>query len=96
MKKHIRIGKMHYKSVLNKQGLLPDYIRCPWLNLSGHWLAKAGFEVGEPITITVSKNKLVVKKIKTETNGTAKKERFEHAEKNKNLRNTMCEAKNIS
>ena len=96
MKKHTRIGKMHYKTVPNKQGLWPYFVRCPWLNLSGQWLVKAGFQVGEPIIITVSKNKLVVTKIKTETNGAAKKERCMQTKKNKNVRSVMHESESIS
>lgn len=96
MKIQTRLGKMHYKTVPNKQGLWPNFIRTPWLNLSGHWLEKAGFPVGEPIVITVLKNKLIISKIKTETNDSAKKERYEQHDKNQNVRRKMHEAESVS
>lgn len=33
----------------------------PWLNISGVWLAQAGFNVGDQIEITVSQNELIIK-----------------------------------
>jgi hypothetical protein len=34
--------------------------RVPWLNLRGHWLAQAGFEIGTPYRIEVRNKKLVL------------------------------------
>ncbi len=34
----------------------------PKLTLSGDWLQKAGFEIGESVTITVSQNQLIIQK----------------------------------
>jgi hypothetical protein len=34
----------------------------PKLTLSGKWMQKAGFEVGEEVTISVSKNLLIISK----------------------------------
>ena len=36
----------------------------PSLNLSGDWLQKAGFEIGENVTISVSQNLLIIQVIK--------------------------------
>ena len=33
----------------------------PWLNVSGVWLAQAGFNVGDHIEITVSQGELIIK-----------------------------------
>ncbi|QJB29915.1 type I addiction module toxin, SymE family [Chitinophaga oryzae] len=52
---------IHYKSV-PRTG---EYIRVPWLNLSGHWLTKAGFKIGDRIIVTVSKEAIKIKKVKT-------------------------------
>ncbi len=35
----------------------------PKLILSGDWMKKAGFEIGENVTITVNKNQLIITKI---------------------------------
>lgn len=35
----------------------------PKLILSGDWMQKAGFEIGENVTITVNKNQLIITKI---------------------------------
>jgi len=62
MAKTIRHGKLHgqYQEVSNhwKKGR-----NVPWLNVRGLWLEDAGFNVGDPIEITVTKGKLVVKKV---------------------------------
>ena len=38
----------------------------PWLNVSGVWLQKAGFRVGDPVEITVKKNQLIIKNVATD------------------------------
>jgi toxic protein SymE len=35
----------------------------PKLILSGDWLQRAGFEIGESVTISVNKNQLIITKI---------------------------------
>jgi len=96
MKIQTRLGKMHYKNVQSQRLAWTNYIQVPWLNLSGQWLQKAGFSVGEPIVITVLKNKLIISKIKTETNDNAKKERCEQHDKNKNVRRKIHGAEGVS
>jgi toxic protein SymE len=61
MAKTLRRGKLHgqYQEVSN------HWHRCrkvPWLNVRGLWLEEAGFNVGDPIEIIVSKEKLIIKK----------------------------------
>lgn len=34
----------------------------PWLNVSGLWLDKAGFNIGCMVEITVAPNQLIIKK----------------------------------
>jgi toxic protein SymE len=34
----------------------------PWLNVSGLWLDKAGFNIGCVVEITVAQNQLIIKK----------------------------------
>jgi len=40
-----------------------DYKRVPWLNLSGVWLEKAGFNIGDMIAISVEDKTLTIKRI---------------------------------
>lgn len=35
----------------------------PKLILSGDWLQKAGFEIGENVTVSVSKNLLIIQRV---------------------------------
>ncbi|MBV7532858.1 SymE family type I addiction module toxin [Chitinophaga sp. sic0106] len=51
-----RIAKIHYKSVPRDT----YYRKVPWLNLSGVWLEKLGFDVGDNIKIEIQQNSLVI------------------------------------
>jgi len=35
----------------------------PWLNVNGLWLERAGFNVGDPIVISVKNKELTIKKL---------------------------------
>ncbi|MDR6844521.1 SymE family type I addiction module toxin [Flavobacterium granuli] len=35
----------------------------PKLTISGDWMQKAGFEIGEKVTVSVSQNLLIIQKI---------------------------------
>ncbi|RAJ76680.1 toxic protein SymE [Chitinophaga dinghuensis] len=51
-----RFGKVHYKSVPRDT----YYKSVPWLNLSGVWLEKVGFDIGDNYQIEVKNNSLVI------------------------------------
>ncbi|SHN29500.1 SymE family type I addiction module toxin [Chitinophaga sp. CF418] len=59
--KAIRRGKLHgqYRTLSNHWN---GGRSIPWLNVRGLWLEEAGFNVGDPIDIIVSKEKLIIKK----------------------------------
>jgi len=59
--KTLRRGKLHgqYRALSNHWNRGRNV---PWLNVSGLWLEAAGFKVGDPIEIMVSKEKLIIKK----------------------------------
>ena len=59
--KEIRIVKFQDMVYNGKWGFHSAY---PFLRLSGRWLKDAGFEIYETCQIKVSKNKLVITKIK--------------------------------
>ena len=56
---------------LRKLKISSQYCRALWkkpthkpkLILSGDWMQKAGFEIGENVTIKVNKNQLIITKI---------------------------------
>ena len=37
-----------------------DSKEVPWLNVSGLWLAQAGFKAGDRVAIAISENRLVI------------------------------------
>jgi hypothetical protein len=60
MEQKIKQAKLHgkyrspsYRASVNKN--------LPWLNLSGLWLAEAGFTVGQRIEIAVTNKQLIIK-----------------------------------
>ncbi|MFB6457063.1 SymE family type I addiction module toxin [Chitinophaga sp. Hz27] len=65
MKSNIRNAKLHTKIVPR----LIEPVEVPWLNLSGQWLAKAGFHAGDNISIIVSRNYLRITKLDTQGKG---------------------------
>ncbi|SFD83645.1 Toxin SymE, type I toxin-antitoxin system [Chitinophaga sp. CF118] len=61
--KNIRTAKFQDITYSGKWGFKSTY---PFLRLSGRWLEDAGFGIYETCQIKVSKNKLVITKIKLE------------------------------
>ncbi|MVT12599.1 SymE family type I addiction module toxin [Chitinophaga tropicalis] len=41
----------------------PGYRAVPWLRLGGLWMERSGFKVGDPLEVTVSKGRLMIKKV---------------------------------
>ncbi len=58
----IRKVKLHgkYRALTGHWGYSPGK-EVPWLNVSGLWLAQAGFKVGDAVEITVEQNTLTIK-----------------------------------
>jgi toxic protein SymE len=53
----LKISSQFKKSLWKKDSHKPKLI------LSGDWMQKAGFEIGESVTISVSENLLIIQKI---------------------------------
>ena len=53
----LKISSLYAKALWKKPTHKPKLI------LSGDWLQKAGFEIGESVTISVNKNQLIITKI---------------------------------
>ncbi|MCG2616968.1 type I toxin-antitoxin system SymE family toxin [Terrimonas sp. NA20] len=60
MEKRKRRAKLHgrYRPCDNST---TGYKEVPWLNVSGQWLAKAGFGIGDAVEIIVEENVLTIK-----------------------------------
>lgn len=58
----INLRKLTISSIYSKK-IFKKPIFKPKINLSGDWLEKAGFEIGGQITVTVSKNLLIIQKV---------------------------------
>lgn len=58
MAKTVRRLKVHSKYRLKGRR---NYQILPWLNVSGVWLATAGFAAGQPIEVTIEKRMLTIK-----------------------------------
>ncbi|MET6997858.1 SymE family type I addiction module toxin [Chitinophaga defluvii] len=58
MRTIFRNAKLHSKAARRQERT----VDVPWLNLSGHWLVKAGFNIGDDICIMVQHNYLRITK----------------------------------
>jgi hypothetical protein len=57
--KTVRKLKVHHKV---QSRAWNSYKDTPWLNMSGLWLAKAGFSIGSMVEVSISENQLIIKK----------------------------------
>ena len=64
MKKDVRTVKLQSKYRESGTSYLfrEPGVRVPWLNVSGNWLQDAGFNVGDPVQIYITKGQLLIKK----------------------------------
>ena len=53
----LKISSKYAKALWKKPAHKPKLI------LSGDWMQKAGFEIGESVTISVNKNQLIITKL---------------------------------
>jgi toxic protein SymE len=60
--KQIRLVKLHGKYQELKDCCNPNGRYVAWLNVSGLWLEKAGFNVGDQVEITVGEETLMIKR----------------------------------
>jgi toxic protein SymE len=58
--KNIRQIKLQPKSRISPRSCT-GLKSVPWLNVSGVWLAHAGFKVGDVVSILVGENELIIK-----------------------------------
>jgi toxic protein SymE len=62
MAKQTRLVKLHGKYQELKECHNPSGRYVAWLNVSGLWLEKAGFNVGDQVEITVGEETLMIKR----------------------------------
>jgi hypothetical protein len=53
----LTISSQYVKNLWKKPTIKPK------LTISGEWMKKAGFEIGEKVTVSVSKNLLIIQKV---------------------------------
>ena len=63
MEKKNRKLKIYSKSQCHQDGYFSKYKEVPAILLSGEWLAKCNFNIGDHINVEVSDGQLVVKKL---------------------------------
>lgn len=56
--RQIKTGQMVYD--YQRKTKYPPQAKVPWLQLKGHWLEKAGFEINTPVTVRVMEGCLVL------------------------------------
>ncbi len=62
-----RRAKMHGKNrEVNGGWRHIRYQEVPWLNVSGFWLERAGFKIGDQVEIMIEENKLIIKNLSTD------------------------------
>jgi len=62
MNTSINLRKLTISSTYRKR-LWKKPVLSPKLTVSGEWMKKAGFEIGDKVTISVSNNLLIIQKI---------------------------------
>lgn len=60
--KLIRKGKLHSRYQLSNDRWR-EGCNVPWLNIRGKWLARLGFNIGDPIEIVAENGVLTIKKV---------------------------------
>jgi hypothetical protein len=61
--RRLTVGAFHYELLPLKDdppGSRPRPRRAPWLQLRGQWLAQAGFSIDTPVSVRVSRGRLVI------------------------------------
>ena len=58
--RQIKVTKTYYDYRLKEQSPFSGARPIPWLQLKGHWLQQAGFEIDMPMTIRVMEGCLVL------------------------------------
>lgn len=58
--RQIKVTKTHYDYKLKEQSPNSGARPISWLQLKGHWLQRAGFEIDTPVTVRVMEGCLVL------------------------------------
>ena len=56
----IKVNQIHYEYRTKEQSSHSGARSVPWIQMKGHWLRQAGFEIGTPIKIRVMDGCLVL------------------------------------
>ena len=52
--RHIKVNQIHYDYRTKQQPLNSGCRSAPWIQMKGHWLRQAGFDIDTPIKVRVT------------------------------------------
>ena len=58
--RYIKVSKSHYEYRTKNQSLHSGNRSVPWIQMKGHWLRQAGFEIDTPIKVRIMDGCLVL------------------------------------
>lgn len=58
--RHIKVNQIHYDYRTKQQSPNSGNRSVPWIQMKGHWLRQAGFEIDTPIKVRVMEGCLVL------------------------------------
>ena len=58
--RHIKVNQIHYDYRTREQSPSSGNRSVPWIQMKGHWLRQAGFEIDTPIKVRVMDGCLVL------------------------------------
>lgn len=58
--RYIKVHEMHYEYRVKEQSPYSPCRSVPWINIKGHWLRDAGFDINTPVKVRVMDGCLVI------------------------------------
>ena len=58
--RYIKVNQIHYDYRIKEQSLNSGCRSVPWINIKGHWLREAGFDINTPVKVRVMDGCLVL------------------------------------
>ncbi len=58
--RYIKVNQIHYEYRIKEQSSYSGCRSVPWINIKGHWLRDAGFEIDTPVKVRVMDGCLVL------------------------------------
>lgn len=58
--RYIKVHEIHYEYRVKEQSPNSGCRSVPWINIKGHWLKQAGFDINTPVKVRVMEGCLVL------------------------------------